>query len=399
MVGTCFEHVALCATEAWSSPFARWQGPLQDTSSVDLAVDVTSRALSERSIEPRELGQIVLGWTVPQLEMFYGAPTVAARIGAPRITGPMVSQACATSVAGLAVAAGAVEGGAREPILVLMTDRTSNGPHLVYPSPSGPGGAPRTETWVLANFARDPWAGTSMVETAEAVATEGGMSRAQIDEAVLLRHAQYREALADDRSFQRGYMVDAVVKAGKTTVTVDADTGIHDTSEGGLRQLEPSVPGGVVTHGAQTHPADGVAGAVVRSRRDVSGPVVRLLSVGFARVEPARMPKAPVPAAHCALNAARIDIGSIDLVTTHNPFIVSDIWFSQQMRFPLDRMNVYGSSLVYGHPQAPTGLRAIIELTHALLRRGGGTGLFTGCAAGDTAGAVVIRVDDGTPRR
>ena len=67
--------------------------------------------------------------------------------------------------------------------------------------------------------------------------------------------------------------------------------------------------------------------------------------------------------------------------------------FADQTGYPLERMNPYGSSLVYGHPQGPTGARAITELIHALHARGGGLGLFTGCAAGDSAGAVVVRVD------
>ena len=60
----------------------------------------------------------------------------------------------------------------------------------------------------------------------------------------------------------------------------------------------------------------------------------------------------------------------------------------------MERMNERGSSLVYGHPQAPTGLRAIVELIEILHGRGGGTGLFTGCAAGDTGAALVVRVED-----
>jgi len=47
---------------------------------------------------------------------------------------------------------------------------------------------------------------------------------------------------------------------------------------------------------------------------------------------------------------------------------------------------------VYGHPQGPTGTRLVIELIEELALRGGGNGLFVGCAAGDTAAAVVIRV-------
>jgi acetyl-CoA acetyltransferase len=57
-------------------------------------------------------------------------------------------------------------------------------------------------------------------------------------------------------------------------------------------------------------------------------------------------------------------------------------------------MNNFGCSLVWGHPQAPMGTRAIIELIEELAGRGGGRGLFAGCAAGDTAMAAVIEVGD-----
>jgi acetyl-CoA C-acetyltransferase len=84
----------------------------------------------------------------------------------------------------------------------------------------------------------------------------------------------------------------------------------------------------------------------------------------------------------------------VHAVTTHNPFAVSDLWFARETGWPVERMNELGSSLVYGHPQGPTGLRAIVELMATLTARGGGVGLFTGCAAGDTGGALVLRVDD-----
>ena len=98
-------------------------------------------------------------------------------------------------------------------------------------------------------------------------------------------------------------------------------------------------------------------------------------------------------AARRALADAGLEISAVDLVTTHNPFTVNDLWFAQQLGFPVDRMNIYGSSLIWGHPQGPTGVRAIAELIEALRLRGGGVGLFTGCAAGDAAGAIVVRVD------
>jgi acetyl-CoA acetyltransferase len=57
-------------------------------------------------------------------------------------------------------------------------------------------------------------------------------------------------------------------------------------------------------------------------------------------------------------------------------------------------MNNYGSSLIWGHPQAPTGARSIIELIEELVIGGGGIGLFTGCAAGDSAMSVIVKVSD-----
>jgi acetyl-CoA acetyltransferase len=106
------------------------------------------------------------------------------------------------------------------------------------------------------------------------------------------------------------------------------------------------------------------------------------------------MPEAPIPAAQRALDAAGMTIDQMDAVKTHSPFAVNDVLFSRQTGVPLEKMNNFGCSLVWGHPQAPMGTRGVIELVEELAQRGGGYGLFTGCAAGDTAMAVVVEVAD-----
>jgi acetyl-CoA acetyltransferase family protein len=393
-----FQNAAIPLGFAWSSPFLRWQGALAELSSLDLAVDVTRRALERCGLDGSCVEKVVMGWTVPQPRIFYGAPTFAARVGAEGVSGPMISQACATSAVCVETAAAGVDKG-EGLTLVVTTDRTSNGPVLTYPRPSAPGGAPLVENWVLDNFARDPWAGEAMVATAEHVAREADLSKRELDEVTLLRYEQYGRALAAERAFQKRYLVPVAVPVGRRDVRmVEEDQGVHTTTAEGLAALKPVLPDGVISYGTQTHPADGCAGAVVTTverARELSGGdgVARILASGLARVEKARMPKAPVPAAEAALSDAGLTIRSVDVVTTHNPFAVNDLWFSRQTGFPLDRMNLYGCSLVYGHPQGPTGLRLIAELIETLRGRGGGVGLFTGCAAGDTGAAVVIRVE------
>lgn len=397
-----FTKAYIPAGFVWTTPFAKWQGPLAELNSLDMAVDVTERALQERGLGARDITEWSLGATVPQQYAFYGVTGISRRLGAGEHAGPWISRACATSAAVIEHAATQVELGAHRTAIGVLTDRTSNGPLMVYASQRSPGGAPLVEHWVNDPMTLDPTTGQSMNDTAENTAADAGFSRSELDDLTLLRYEQYRSAVADDRAVQRQYMVPVRVPGRKGDTWVEEDHGVFPVTQEGLARLSPVKPGGVVTYGGQTHPADGGAGVVVTTAGHATelsesygrgGATAQLLATGFGRTDPAYMPKAPVGAARRALRDAGLEIGQIDVVGTHNPFAVNDLWFSRETGFPLDKMNPYGSSLIYGHPQGPTGARAVAELIQALQDRGGGTGLFTGCAAGDAAGALVIRVD------
>ena len=111
---------------------------------------------------------------------------------------------------------------------------------------------------------------------------------------------------------------------------------------------------------------------------------IKLVSYGYSRVGKAKMAAAPVPAAEKALEQAGLKINDIKVIKTHNPFIVNDLNMAKKMNIDVMSMNNFGSSLIYGHPQGPTAGRIICELIEELVLKGGGYGLFTGCAAGDT---------------
>ncbi|MGE3148849.1 MAG: thiolase family protein, partial [Pseudorhodoplanes sp.] len=210
--------------------------------------------------------------------------------------------------------------------------------------------------------------------------------------------------LADDCAFQKRFMTlpfevpDPSYR--KPAASLASDEGIRFSTADSLARLKPVTEGGSVTFGGQTHPADGNAALIVATperARDLSrnlGIRVRLHGFGAARTALAHMPEAPIPAARAALAAAGLSIERMDAIKTHNPFAVNDVLFARETGTDLARMNNFGCSLVWGHPQAPMGTRAVIELIEELAMRGGGYGLFTGCAAGDTAMAVVIEVCD-----
>jgi len=88
-----------------------------------------------------------------------------------------------------------------------MSDRCSNRPHVVWPQPLGPGGEVESENWMMDNFNSDSNVGLKMVQIADNVARESGISKEECDEVTLRRYEQYQDALADDRSFQKRYMM------------------------------------------------------------------------------------------------------------------------------------------------------------------------------------------------
>jgi len=389
----------------WSTPFARWQGAFANLNSVEFAAHVAKKELARRSIPPGVFDHGVLGFSVPQKHSFYGLPWLTGLAGLGKVAGPTLMQACATGVRVLLAGVQEIETGLSNVSLTVTCDRTSNGPHLYYPNPRGPGGTGAHEDWVMDNFSCDPLGPHAMIKTAENVAKKHGIGTAAQHEVVLRREAQYRDALASDSAFHKRFMTlpfevpDPAYR--KTVGTIPDDEGINFSTAEKLAKLKPVLEGGTVTYGGQTHPADGNAAIVLaspeRAKELSRDPKIRVRLHGFgqSRADLAYMPEAPVPAAQRALAQAGMTIAQMDAIKTHNPFALNDILFSRTTGVALERMNNYGSSLVWGHPQGPMGTRAIIELIEELAQRGGGYGLFTGCAAGDSAMAVVLQVSGG----
>ena len=399
-----FERLEIPYGAYWSTPFAKWQGKLQSLHSLQFAAHVARDELKRRNIAPTAFDFGVLGLTINQFQSFYGAPWPLYEIGLTSVAGPTISQACATGVRALMTAATEIQQGLATCALALTADRCSNGPHLYYPAPSSPGGTGRSEDQVLYNFSHEPVGDHSMLQTAENVASRLGITLEEQHDVTLQRHEQYGQALAHERAFQRRYMslpfsVPRFDFRGEAAV-MEGDEGIVETTAEGLGKLKPVMNDGTVTYGSQTRPADGNCAIIVatpeKARDLASNPSVRVRVLGFGqgRTELGYMPEAPVIAARRALSAANLEMGAIKTVKSHNPFAVNDIAFSRATDFPLARMNNFGCSLVWGHPQGPTAMRGIIELIEELAIGGGGVGLFQGCAAGDSAMAAVIQVDD-----
>ena len=383
----------------WSTPYAKWQGSFANLHALELAATTARKFFDKQGIDPAKFENMYLGMTIPQTQCFYGGPWTAAMLGAEGISGPVINQACITGAVCTKMAALDVDANIARTSLIVTADRCSNGPHLYYPSQTAPGATGKSENWVLDNFGEDPWAKNSMIATAENVAKELGITREQNDEVTARRNEQYKDALKDDGAFHKRYMISVTVGRGKRAKEITADEGVFPTTLEGLKGLRPVMPDGTLTFGSQTHPADGNSGMIVATKEMADelssdkSKTIQLIGFGTARERKGYMAAATIPAAKIALADAGIGAGDLRVVKTHNPFAVNDLALAKALELDVNDMNNYGSSLVWGHPQGPTALRTIIEMIEELVIKGGGYGMFAGCAAGDTAGALIIKVD------
>ncbi len=395
-----FNNVYIPYGGYYATPFCKWQGSLQNINAIELGGQTSKRWFDTKGIDPaKEFEYLYMGITIGQPSVFFGATWAAHVMGAPYIPGNTIMHACATSTTTIYNASLAVETGNLDSAYCLMVDRCSNGPHTIWPNPMGPGGEVIAENWNMDNINCDPSTGYGMIVTAENVARENGFTKEQADELVLRRYEQYDDALKDDRAFQKRYMFPVEFPlTRKITVTVDADEGVTKTSKEAVERLRPVMEGGIHSYAAQTHPADGNAGVIVTTKEraarlsaDASIPV-QVISYGCVRTEKAHMPQAPAPAAQQALQKAGLSIKDITTVKNHSPFIANDLHLAKALGLDAMNFNNYGTSLVFGHPQGPTLARLIIEAIEETVLKGGGYALVTGCAAGDSAACLIVKV-------
>ena len=384
----------------YSTPFSKWQGSLQHENAIQLGARSSKRWFEGKGWQPNELlDYLYLGITIGQQRVFYGASWAATLMGAPDIPGQTIMHACATSTTAVYNAASAIELEQAQTAFCLLVDRCSNGPHTIWPNPKGPGGEVIAENWNMDNMAGDPSTGIGMIQTGERIAKTSGFTKEQADELTLRRYEQYAEALKNDRAFQKRYMLPIEIALSKReTKLLETDEGVTETSMEALQRLKPTLENGILSFGGQTHPADGNVGILVTTKdnaarlsSDATIPI-QVIAYGYARAEKASMPAAPVPAVRMALQRAGITVQDLTTIKSHNPFIVNDLYLAQELGIDAMTFNNYGSSLVFGHPQAPTVGRLLIEAIEETVLKGGGYALATGCAAGDNGAAIVVKV-------
>jgi len=385
-----------------SSFFPAWQmSAMAEVNIGQFAGEAMNRILGLRKVSRDEIQYLVIGSTIPWHWKFWNAPLIASCLGI-RVPGYHVEQACATGLQAAVLAAAEVEAGAHDVVGVLTFDRTSDSPVGVFPERRA---YRRTEVIadVWDNFGFDPATGKAMIASAGLAARKYGIDRREVDELTVCRYEQYFDALKSGFLDRVLVPLEVMGVQGKPIGRVDEDSGVRNISLDVLRAMRELDT--CITPGTQTHASDGIACLIVtdehKARELSPRPEIEIRFVGKTevRTSPSLMPEAPALAAGELLERLGLSVDDMAVVKNHNPFAVNDAIFAKIFDYDWRKMNMTGSSLVWGHPQGPTLTRVLIEALEEAVDLGGGYVLVFGCAAGDVGIAAILEVSEGRGNR
>ncbi|MCP4989657.1 MAG: acetyl-CoA C-acyltransferase FadI [Colwellia sp.] len=424
------ERIAIVA--GLRTPFAKQATAFHGVPAVDLGKIVVNELLQKHDVDPGIIDQLVFGQVVQMPE----APNIAREIvlgtGMNVSTDAYsVSRACATSfqstvnVAESIIAghvdvgiAGGADSSSVAPVgvskklartLVDLTKARSLGQRLSLLSKLG-----LKDLLPVSPAVAEYSTGISMGQTAEQMAKTYQIPRHEQD---ALAHRSHTLAT---QSWKEGKLAGEVMSAHAEPYKnfIDKDNCIRENSVlESYAKLKPVFDRkhGTVTAATSTPLTDGGAAILLmregRAKELGYKPLGYIRSFGFAAIDVWQdMLMGPSYATPIALQRAGMNLADLDLIEMHEAFAaqaLANMKMFGSVKFAkkhlgrdkaigdidMDKFNVMGGSLAYGHPFAATGARLITQTLNELNRRGGGVGLTTACAAGGLGAAMIVETD------
>ncbi len=381
------------------TPFGTFGGSLKDRTATDLGTLSATAALDAAGIDPAQVGHVFYGNALQTAaDAIYLARHVGLRAGVPVESGALtVNRLCGSGFQAIVSGAQEILLDGTEVALCGGAESMSQAPHVVRGARWGDlrlGPAGRGFEDTLWEALTDSNCGLSMAQTAEGLAERYAVTREEADQVAV--NSQTRAAAAWDAGRYDAEVSPVTVRTrkGEGEFAIDEHMRPGTTLEA-LARLRPYFKkDGLVTAGNASGIGDGAASVVLTSRTwaEANGatPIARLVSWGFAGVDPRIMGIGPAPAARAALARAGLSLEDMDLVEINEAFAAQYKSVEKELGLDPERTNVNGGAIAITHPLAASGARITLHLVHELRRRGARYGLGAACIGGGQGGAVVV---------
>jgi acetyl-CoA acetyltransferase family protein len=378
------------------TPMSRYTGSFSDVSAIDLAVHASKEAIRRSGVDPGDFDHAIFGNVMQtSADALYGARHVGLKAGlrieAPAVT---VNRLCGSGMESIAQGAQRLLLGEATMVLAGGMENMTQAPFVIRGARNGlklGGGA--LEDTLMAGLT-DSYCGLPMALTAEKLAEQHGITRADAD-AYALRSQQAADA-AYKACRVRDELVPVEVKHGKKSITISEDDHRRpETTLETLAKLPPSFKkDGIVTAGNASGIVDGAAAVVVTREQTAKDrglkPMGRIVAWAVAGVDPSIMGVGPVPSSQNALKLAGLTLEHMDRVEVNEAFAAQYLAVEKALGLNRDKTNVNGGAIALGHPLGATGTRLVITILNELRRHNLRYGLTTACIGGGQGIAMIV---------
>ena len=386
--------------DAVRTPVGNHGGMLRDFDSTTLAKIVMEKLLMRTKLDPSAITGVIFGCVFQSSDAPNIARVAALKAGIPKeVPAYTVARNCDSGMDAIVNAWRGIQVGDGEIYLVGGVESMSNIPYLVRGARWGLKLRHSEFTDALWEGLTDPNCGQIMGRTAENLVEEFGLTRKEQDEYAVQSHQKAYKAQTDGKFVDEIVAVEA--KRKKELILLEQD----ETINPGLTQekagFAPAVfkEEGTVTPINACSISDGASAMLVMTADKAKElgytPLARIVSYGYAGVEPHRMGIAPAGAVPKALDKAGLDLGKMDLIEINEAFAGQVLSVGKELGWDWEKVNVNGGAIALGHPVGSSGCRIVVTLVHEMKRRNKDDvsakyGLATLCAEGGQGSALIV---------
>ena len=379
------------------TPIGRFGGSLAGWTAADLGTAVARESLKRARVQPDQLQESIWGCA----RQAGGGPNVARQItfraGVPEtVPAFTVNQACGSGLKAIILAAQEIMLGRANVVLAGGSESMSRVPYFAEGARFGMrmGNADLVDGMYRDGF-NDPLSGLLMGETAENLARQYEISRAEQDQYALRSQQRAAAAIESGRFEAEILPLELKGRKGKVETFARDEHGRAATTIESLQKLPPVFStDGPVTAGNSSGITDGAAGVTVMSeaalRNSGAEPQARIVDYEIVGVPPEVMGIGPVPAVNNLLNRQQLSLADIDLIELNEAFAAQVIACDRDLHFDAERLNVNGGAIALGHPIGCTGVRIVTTLVHEMQKRSAKRGLATLCVSGGMGLALLL---------
>src|SRR5512135_2854427 len=379
--------------DAVRTPFGRYGGALATVRADDLAA-LPITALIERNprLDWGAVEDVLLGCANQAGEDNRNVARMAALLaGLPQeVPGSTINRLCGSSMDAVGTAARAIKAGEADLLIAGGVESMSRAPFVMGKAESAFSRVAKIEDttigWRFVNPKMKEMYGTdSMPETAENVAQQFGVSRADQDAFALRSQQRAAAAIAAGRLAEEIVPVSVPQKKGDP-VSVTTDEHPRATTLEALGKLKGVVrPDGTVTAGNASGVNDGACALVLASEESANRngltPRARIVATAVAGVAPRVMGIGPIPATRKVLAFAGLELSQMDVIELNEAFSAQSLAVLRELGLPDDaaHVNPNGGAIALGHPLGMSGARLVTTATYHLQRTKGRYALCTMC--------------------